>query len=152
MERTYNFRSFWTMSATKSPKAAEDRQNKEKIKRPSWVYFAIQTQLAFFPSSQKSSLILFIAKSLRYIITWNASHQKTMQRNEAHNVMQKCTISKHISFLLDKSWFFHCCVILVLLAWPATFWGRWKKNIFSPEAAPVREWRKNQTFRKTRCF
>lgn len=31
--------------------------------------------------------------------TWNTSHQKTMQRNVAHNVMQKCTIRKHNYFV-----------------------------------------------------
>lgn len=39
--RTYNLLNFSKMSATKSQTAVEDIKNKEKIKRPSWVYYAI---------------------------------------------------------------------------------------------------------------
>ena len=57
VERTYKVRNFWTMSVTKSPKAAEDSQTKKKFNDPLW-FIALQTQLAVFLGSRNKQVIL----------------------------------------------------------------------------------------------
>ena len=46
MERTNKVRNFWTMSAMKSQKAAEDSQTKENI-NDTRGFIVLQTQMAF---------------------------------------------------------------------------------------------------------
>ena len=73
MERTNKVRNFWTMSAMKSQKAAEDSQTKENI-NDTRGFVLLQTQMAFFPGSRNtkrklSFLILIKAKSVGNMIS-----------------------------------------------------------------------------------
>ena len=66
-------RNFWTMSAMKSQKAAEDSQTKENI-NDTRGFVLLQTQMAFFPGSRNtkrklSLLILIKAKSVGNMIS-----------------------------------------------------------------------------------
>ena len=73
MERTNKVRNFWTMSAMKSQKAAEDSQTKENI-NDTRGFVLLQTQMGFFPGSRNtkrklSFLILIKAKSVGNMIS-----------------------------------------------------------------------------------
>ena len=57
VEGTYKVRYFWTMSTTKSLKAAEDGLYKEEVKRLLG-FIVLQTQLAFFLGSRNKKVIL----------------------------------------------------------------------------------------------
>ena len=73
MQRTNKVHNFWTMSAMKSQKAAEDSQTKENI-NDTRGFVLLQTQMAFFPGSRNtkrklSFLILIKAKSVGNMIS-----------------------------------------------------------------------------------
>ena len=73
VERTSKVRNFWTMSAMKSQKAAEDSQTKENI-NDTRGFVLLQIQMGFFPGSRNtkrklSFLILIKAKSVGNMIS-----------------------------------------------------------------------------------